>query len=147
MDDKGLELLQGLLREQRDNALKANTLLAEVRVGVAGIERSQGELRRDFRELSDRTRGIELELARLPAIEREQGVLGERVTGLAKSHERRHTDLETRVRKLEGDGRVSGVVNGGLGLVARYVIATLIGVIGTVIVTGLKHGASPLLGG
>lgn len=116
-----------LLEEGREAQAKANEILAEVRVDVAGMKRmldaqqaGMADLRKEQAEQGERLRAVELALAQYAHAERDLGKLFA------------HVDkLDTRVRVLEGNEREAKVVTGatawGFREVMKLLLATVIG--------------------
>ncbi|HEY1035531.1 MAG TPA: hypothetical protein VGE09_11180 [Pseudoxanthomonas sp.] len=118
-----LEFIQELLQETRDEQRKGNTILAELRIQVAVLQRTQN--------------GIEQTIAAVRAeMDRRHA-----------DHDRRHADLESRVRVLEGDGRetkvVAKAVTGGVRDIWRYTAAAAVGAIMAAIAWAAKVGGPP----
>lgn len=133
-----IDAIVRMLEEQRDGQAKANELLAQVRVAVAGMTRSfeaqqEGifELRRQQGETSERLRSVELALATLPMHEKDLA----RLFG-------RHSDLELRVRTLEGDGRETKVVHGAVKIGARDIFKHIVSVIAGAVTAAVIFAAT-----
>lgn len=120
-----LALITELLQDTREAQDKGNSMLADLRVEVAALQRShdgQGQhiadMRADLRQMSDRLRDAELQMQRIPHAEASLG----RAHGRLDEHERR-------LRALEGDGRENKVVSRsimGWGAdLRRYVVGAL----------------------
>lgn len=149
-----LALIQDLLQETRDAQVKGNAMLTELRVDVAGLQRShdgQGQriadLSAEVRQLSDRLRDSEMQMQRLPQAIADIAKLEERIDGYHSTADRRHTSLEGRVRVLENDGSaqrvVTGAFVGGVRDLWRYVAAALVGGVITGLVWAAKNGVVP----
>lgn len=140
MSDQQLGFLHGLLQETRDGQIKGNAILADLRVEVAALQRSQegqashiADMRAEVRQVGDRLRTAEMEMQRLPATEAALNKL-----------ESRQLDIEGRVRVLEGDGRetkiITRAVTGSARDVWRYLIGAVIGLAVAAISYAMKFG-------
>jgi hypothetical protein len=138
MDEASQGLLREFLQDQREGQAKTNAMLGDLRIDVAALGRAsdaQGlalaEVRGEVREIGNRLRDAEIQLARVGQLAEAQARFDERLAGLHRAVEKKTGDLETRVRVLEGDGRehkvVSGAMTRGLGDIWRYVAAALVG--------------------
>lgn len=115
-----LALITELLQDTRDAQEKGNSMLADLRVEVASVQRSQAgqaehisDMRAELRQVSDRLRSAELQLQPMTELQRKQA------------------ELEVRVRTLEGEGRETRVVRGaavaGVRTIWQYIAAALVG--------------------
>lgn len=109
-----------LLEDLRRGQVAGNELLNDVRVSVASLERSyegQGQqlarVEAAVDSLNLRLRDVEMNHARIPHAERDIAQLEERVNIHQKHADRRHSEMDTRVRKLERDGAGTEVVTSG----------------------------------
>lgn len=136
----GIGTILQLLEEGRDAQAKANEILGEVRVDVAGVKRAlkaqqEGmvELRRQQIENSDRLRSLELQLARLPHTEREVGRL-----------HAKQDKLEERVGALEKTGVrtevVTGAVTGSAKEMLKHVVSGVAGAAAAVFAWMISKG-------
>lgn len=137
-----LALITELLQDTREAQEKGNSMLSDLRVEVAALQRAhdgQGQhiadMRADLRQMSDRLRDAELQMQRIPHAEASLG----RAHGRLDEHERR-------IRSLEGDGREAKVVNGAftgaLRDVWRYVIGAAVSGIIAAVAWAVKYGGS-----
>lgn len=137
-----LALIMRLLEETRDSQDKGNSMLADLRVEVAAMQRAHegqaqniADMRAELRQVSDRLRDAEMQMQRQPLIE----------AGLDRV-ERRQNNIEERVRILEGDGReakvVSGAFTGAMRDVWRYVVGAAVSGIIAAVAWAVKYGGS-----
>lgn len=137
-----LAMFLKLLEETREGQEKGNAMLADLRVEVAAMQRAHegqtqniADMRAEMRQVSDRLRDAELQMQKLPMTE----------AGLDRL-ERRQTDIEGRVRILEGDGREAKVVSGAFTTavrdVWRYVVGAAVGGIIAAVAWVMKQGGS-----
>lgn len=134
MPDQQLQLIQDLLQEQRDAQHRANTMLADLRIDVASMQRLQegqssqlAEIRVDIRQIYERLREAEMQTQRIPAVEQ------------------LYRELERRLRALEQDGREHKVVAGAMATGAKaiwhYLAAALVAALIAGIVSVAREGA------
>jgi outer membrane murein-binding lipoprotein Lpp len=135
-----------LLEDLRRGQAAGNELLNDVRVSVAGLERShEGQAQQLARieatvdQLSDRVRFVEINHARIPQLERELAQVDERVKIGQETANRRHTDLDTRVRALEGDGRETKVVTGSAREIFWRIFSAAAGAGAVLLVDAIRH--------
>lgn len=108
---ENVDLILGLLREQREDQRRTNNVLAELSVDMAGVRRmvdGQAEgiaaMRADQAQIFDRLRLVEATAARVPHIDAEVG------------------NINTRIRALEVEGAGTRMVAGGVTSVAKEVL-------------------------
>lgn len=108
---ENVDLILGLLREQREDQRRTNNVLSELSVDMAGVRRvveghAEGiaGMRADQAQIFDRLRLVEAKAERIPHID----VM---VTGIGD-----------RVRKLELDGASTQLVTGGVTSVAKEML-------------------------
>lgn len=117
-----LALITELLQDTRDAQDKGNAMLADLRVDLAAVQRSQvgqaehiADMRAELRQVSDRLRAAELQLQPMTELQRKQA------------------ELEIRVRGLEGQSRetrmVTGAAVGAVRSVWQYVAAAVVGAV------------------
>lgn len=132
-----LTLITELLQDAREAQEKGNSMLADLRVDVAAMQRAQtgqaehiADLRAEQRQMSDRLRTVELQLQPVADLQRQ------------------HRDLEARIRTLEGDGREAKLVNravtGGARDVWRYTVGVVGGLLLAAALWAVKQGGTPV---
>lgn len=117
-----LALIQELLLENREAQEKGNSILVELRIEVAALQRSHdgqvgqiADMRAEIRQVSDRLRTAEMQIQPMADLRQ------------------RNNELESRLRVLEGDGReqrvVTGAIGGGARDIMRLIAAAIIGAV------------------
>lgn len=139
-----LALITELLQDTREAQEKGNSMLGDLRVDMAALQRShegQGQsiadLRADIRSMMARQQAAELQLQRLPHHEAQIAAFDRRLEG-----------HEARLRNLEGEGRETRVITGAAkGLVsqtARYLVGVIGGLLLAAAMWAVKNGGVPL---
>lgn len=143
-----LELIHGLLQDQREAQHRANAMLGDLRVDVAAMQRLQesqsvnlAEIRADIRQIYDRLRDAEMKMQQIPAVEAELARQAERMAGIERANQRRQDDLERRMRALEGDGREHKVVAGALATGARTIWHYIAGAVVAAVIAAIVASA------
>lgn len=147
-----LQLVQEARAEAQANQRSAAEVMSDVRVGLARLQQSTeaqnqtlAEMKVEARVTGERIREIEVQLHKIPSIEDQVRGVRERVDTLSSVGDRRHSELDTRIRTMEGDGRETRVYTGALSAVAgallRYGLPALLGLaVGIAAMGGGKFG-------
>lgn len=147
-----LQLVQEAHAEARANQRSSAEVMSDVRVGLARLQQSTeaqnqtlAEMKVEARVTGERIREIEVQLHKIPSIEDQVRGVSERVNTLSAVGDRRHGELETRLRTMEGDGRETRVYTGALsslaGSLLRYGLPALLGLaVGIAAMGGGKFG-------
>lgn len=145
-----LQLVQEARAETQANQRAASEIMSEVRVGLARLQQSTeaqnqvlAEMKVEARVTGERIREIEVQLHKIPDIEDRVRAVSERVNTISSVGDRRHGELDTRLRTIEGDGRETRVYTNALSAIAgtllRYGLPALLGLAAGILAMGGGH--------